>query len=87
MYTTKEGDGGDILLNVFIENFIKIHQSVWSEALPHTDKHTHTHTHTYTHKHTHTHTNYASNTSSLTLTSLQSYQIFYRPIVKIEYCV
>ena len=32
----------------FVENFIKIHPSVWTVAL--------SHTHTYIHTHTHTHT-------------------------------
>ena len=36
------------MIKSFVENFVKIHQSVWATELPHTDTHTHTHTHTYT---------------------------------------
>ena len=40
-----------ISVRSFVENFIKIHPSVWAVALSHTDTHTYSHTyiHTYTH--------------------------------------
>ena len=39
-----------ISVRSFVENFIKIHPSVWAVALSHT--HTHTYIHTYIHTHT-----------------------------------
>ena len=39
-----------IFVRSFVENFIKIHPSVWAVALSHT--HTHTYIHTYIHTHT-----------------------------------
>ena len=44
----------DIFVKSFVENFIKIHPSVWAVALSHTYTQTYMHTHIHTYIHTHT---------------------------------
>merc|ERR1712115_174077 len=50
-----------ISVRSFVENFIKIHPSVWAVALSHTHTHTHTYTHTYIHTYIHTHPRFHRN--------------------------
>ena len=51
-FKIRDKDTSQIVVKLFVENFIKIDPSVWAVSLSHTHKHTYIHTHTHIHTHT-----------------------------------